>query len=364
VGPPIKSVLDSRQILAARTLASTGSFTLAGRHLSLTQSAVSHAIKALEEEIGCRLFTRTGKGVVVTPAGMHFLQYLDHILEQMEIARALVSPRTLQGKESLRVGASAPACDHILPFVTPAFQQEYPRRLVTFECGDNRRALDLVRSGLLDLCFTLRPTDRPETTYVHLFEDELRFVVAPDHPLARKGAGILEELEGHGLLFCPSGNNTAESVLQHLREQGAALRHGVELADGHALRTIALTGRAVTVLPPWSVSADLQSGALVSLPLGARTLVRHWGLVHLRKRTLTSMHRRFVELCQESIPGLVGRLQGRSAPTHEKKVPTFVPLAEPQLRYGVVAIAVGGVSGMLIESMPWIDAVGWLPAVC
>src|SRR6187551_3392599 len=116
----MKSVLDSRQLLAARVLADTGSFTLAGQQLSLTQSAVSHAIKALEEEVECRLFARTGKGVRVTVAGKQFLQYADEILAQMETARTLVAPRTVRGQERLRLGMCQAAREIILPAVLPA----------------------------------------------------------------------------------------------------------------------------------------------------------------------------------------------------------------------------------------------------
>lgn len=90
----MKSLLDSRQLLAAIILARTGSFTLAGEQLSLTQSAVSHAIKALEDEVGCRLFVRTGKGVTVTAAGRRFLPQAEKVLAEMEAARSLVTPRT------------------------------------------------------------------------------------------------------------------------------------------------------------------------------------------------------------------------------------------------------------------------------
>ena len=89
----MKSVLDSRQLLAASVLARTGSFTLAGQRLSLTQSAISHAIKALEAEVQCQLFVRTGKGVATTAEGKLFLVCVDEIIAKMEMARSLVAPR-------------------------------------------------------------------------------------------------------------------------------------------------------------------------------------------------------------------------------------------------------------------------------
>lgn len=82
------SILDSRKLLAFATLARLGSFTMAAKEMSLTQSAVSHAIKALERDLGCRLFDRMGRSVTITPAGSQLLQHTDVILAEMQHARA------------------------------------------------------------------------------------------------------------------------------------------------------------------------------------------------------------------------------------------------------------------------------------
>lgn len=83
-----KFILDSRKLLAFVTLARCGSFTETARELSLTQSAVSHAIKSLETELECRLFDRHGRKVRLTSAGEHLLEHARRILEQMQHARA------------------------------------------------------------------------------------------------------------------------------------------------------------------------------------------------------------------------------------------------------------------------------------
>ena len=83
-----KPILDSRKLLAFATLAQCGSFTQTARELFLTQSAVSHAIKSLEQELGCRLFDRLGRKASLTPAGEHLLAYAHRILDEMRQARA------------------------------------------------------------------------------------------------------------------------------------------------------------------------------------------------------------------------------------------------------------------------------------
>ncbi|AOS45724.1 HTH-type transcriptional activator CmpR [Lacunisphaera limnophila] len=325
----MNSVLDSRQLLAARVLADTGSFTLTGQQLSLTQSAVSHAIKALEEEVECRLFHRTGKGVKVTAAGKHFLEYTDKILAQMETARTLVSSRTTHGKERLRLGVSNRARQIILPVVQPLFHREYPNRLVLIAPGEYRRNFQLIDSGLLDLSFTVRAGHRPDLEFVPLFEDELRFIVAATHPWARSGRASFDDLTRDTLMLFQDFNNTAELLKEHLDAEQVTPRHAVQLPDYESINVMVRTGRAVGVFSPFLVSKELQEGSLVSLQLGARPLRRQWGLTYLGNRHLGAMEKRLIELCQQAVPGILSRLQGQTALSREKKESPITPIGQP-----------------------------------
>src|SRR5205823_722972 len=98
--------IDSRQLRAFSILARTASFTETARELNLTQSAVSHAIKALEEEVRCRLFDRMGKKVMLTQAGEQFLTHAEKILEEMSTARERLAQLGKWGRGRLRIGAS------------------------------------------------------------------------------------------------------------------------------------------------------------------------------------------------------------------------------------------------------------------
>lgn len=351
----MKSVLDSRQLLAARVLANTGSFTLAGQQLSLTQSAVSHAIKALEEEVECRLFTRSGKGVTVTVAGKHLLEYTDRILSQMETARTLVAPRATQGKERLRLGVSNRAREYILPVVLPVFQREYANRLITIEPGDHARNFELLESGLLDLIFTVKPPDRMDSAFVHLFDDELRFIVGPGHPWARSGRASRDDLTGKTLMLYLKANKTPELLEEYFRAERVAPAHGVEMSDHDSLKAVLKTNLAVGVMPPCLVRKELQEGSLLSVPMGARPLVRQWGLAYESRRKLSPMERRFIELCQQAVPGILSRLQGQLVERHEKKGATVVLSEEAGLSYGAVALVLTLGCDFLCDSMAWIN---------
>jgi DNA-binding transcriptional LysR family regulator len=350
----MKSVLDSRQLLAARVLAKTGSFTLAGQQLSLTQSAVSHAIKALEEEVECRLFTRTGRGVTVTAAGKQFLQYTEQILEQMDTARTLVAPRAGRGKERLRLGVSPWSREFILPVVLPVFHREFPNKLVAIESGDFTRNLDLLDSGLLDLAFTVRPSRRPGLEFLLLFEDELKFIVAPSHPWARRGRVDLAELGNSQLLLYPGTYNLPALLAEYFTREKLPVRHGVELNEPEDLKALVRTGQAVGVMSTGLVSADLAARSLIGLSVGHRPLIQQWGVAHDRKRELAPMERRLIELYRQAVPGIISRVQGAQPEALEKKEdPSVMAIGEAFLKCSGVAMLAAGAYNFLSDSIAW-----------
>src|SRR5581483_11051511 len=128
--------LDSRQVRAFCVLARTGSFTQTARELHLTQSGVSHSMKALERDVGCRLFDKLGKKLVLTQAGEQLLQHAGKIMQEMEQAREALANLGKWGRGRLRLGASTTACQHVLPAVLREFKESFPDHNITIEPGD------------------------------------------------------------------------------------------------------------------------------------------------------------------------------------------------------------------------------------
>src|SRR4051794_2689148 len=134
--------LDSRQLRAFSALARTGSFTLAAKELFLSQSAVSHSMKALEEDVGCRLLDRVGKKVFLTQAGEQLLSHTEKILREMKTARESLQQLGKWGKGRLRLGASATACQYIIPTALTEFKRRYADCAINIEPGDTAHMIE------------------------------------------------------------------------------------------------------------------------------------------------------------------------------------------------------------------------------
>src|ERR1700742_2272679 len=109
----MKAPIDSRQLPAACVIARNGSFTQTARELNLTQSGISHSMRALERDVGCRLLDRLGKKVVLTQAGEQLFRHAKRIISEMETARGSLLQLGKSGQGRLRLGASTTACQHL-----------------------------------------------------------------------------------------------------------------------------------------------------------------------------------------------------------------------------------------------------------
>lgn len=293
----MKQPLDSRQLLAFVTLANTGSFTLAGKELFLSQSAVSHSIKTLEAEIGCRLFDRVGKKVRLNPAGEHLLHYADKILSDMTAARDSLAQRQKWGKGRLRVGATVSLCQHLLPRVLRDFRREFPDWPVSIEATDTRDCVEKLRQGHLDFALAIAPSRAEPVIMIPLFTDELSWVVAVDHPWAQKGFAPREEISTQPLVHLNSSSYTYRLVEKYLQREGIHLKLTLELASIEALKEVVKSNLGITVLAPWIAQVELNDKTLVSVPLGKRKLKRNWCILRSPDRKPSLAEEKFVSLC-------------------------------------------------------------------
>jgi LysR family transcriptional regulator, low CO2-responsive transcriptional regulator len=295
----LSQALDSRQLRAFATLARTGSFTRAARELYLSQSAVSHSMKSLEQDVGCRLLDRMGKKVILTQAGEQLLHYAERILADMAEARLSLEHLGKWGRSRLRLGASTTACQYILPAVLRQFKQSFPQCLITVEPGDTPEAIELLRSLRVDLALALEPIGEERIEFHPLFTDELVFLVCPTHPWAAAGRVDRAEIPRQNYVLYNKNSYTFRQVEQYFRQENMVLNTVMEFGTMEAIKELVKLGLGVSILTPWIARRELADKSLVALPLGRRRLTRSWGIMHLRGRRLALAEETFINLCRE-----------------------------------------------------------------
>ncbi len=295
----MKEPIDSRQLRAFATLARLGSFTRAAAELCLTQSAVSHSIRSLEESLGCRVLDRLGKMVTLTHEGEHLLMHADKILQEMAAARESLDQLGKWGRSRLRVGASATACQYILPRVLTEFKKSYPQCRITIEPCDTPLVRDLLSANKIDMGIALQSKqDNTRIEFIPLFDDELMFVVGPDHPWALAGHVCRDEIPKQNYILYDKTSFTFQMIEAYFREEEMPLNTLIQLGNIEAIKELVKLGLGVSILASWVAREEIRAGTLIALSLGSRKLRRHWGLVTRKGFPLGLPQETFVKLCQ------------------------------------------------------------------
>lgn len=296
--------LDSRQVRMFCVLARTGSFTQTAREVHVTQSGVSHAMKALERDVGCRLLDRLGKKVALTQAGEQLLHHATKILQEMESARESLAHLGKWGRGRLRLGASTTACQHIIPPVMREFKESFPDHAITIEPGDTPEIVTALLRQKIDLALSLDPGTEPQLEFHPLFTDELQFVVGALHPWARAGKVERSEIPRQSYILYSKNSITFRLIEQYFRREEMTLNTVIELGSMEATKELVKLGIGISILAPWIARKELEDGSLVALPLGRRKLERRWGILHWKGRRLTLAEETFIGLCESACVSL------------------------------------------------------------
>lgn len=298
--------IDSKQLRGFATLARTGSFTLAAKELHLSQSAVSHSMKALEQDVGCRLLDRMGKKVLLTQAGEQLLHHAQKILQEMAATRASLEQLGKWGKGRLRLGAPESACQYILPAVLREFKESFPQYAVTVEPGDAPDLLEALSDNRIDLALTLETAHEERFEFTPFFTDELMFLVGPMHPWAASGSVVRAEIPRQNYVLYKKTSHTFRMVERYFREEGMVLNGIMELGSTEATKELVKLGLGVSIMAPWVARKELSERSLVALSLGKRKLKRTWGIAHWRRHRLSLAEETFAGLCRSAAEGLAG----------------------------------------------------------
>ncbi len=290
--------LDSRQLRAFTVLARTGSFTRTAHELHLTQSAISYAMKALEEEIGCRLLDRVGKSVVLTQAGEQLLARAEKILDEMTAARLELSHLGKWGSSRLRIGASTTACQYVLPAVLREFKESFPRCAISIEPGDTPEAIASLRAHRIDLAVNLEPRRENALEFRPLFTDELLFALSPIHPWAKSGRIPRDDIARQHYILYGKTSYTFQMIEEYFREEKIMLHSLLDLGNMEAIKELVKLGLGISILAPWTAKKEIEAGSLVTLPLGRRKLKRRWGVLHWKNQRLNLAQETFIRLCE------------------------------------------------------------------
>lgn len=241
--------MEFRQLEYFLTVSKLHSFTAAANKLFVTQPTITNAVRALEEELGIRLFDRSQKGVVLTAEGEVFLTHVQHVMTNISTALAEMNDLKLLGRGFVRVVVSPLLMPHFFPGIYAAFKQEYPSLELQLREESFQAAQKLLDDDEADFAFipVLRQPER--IAELVLFTADFAVYVNRRHPRSRGAAFAVRDLLDEPLALCEKDSFVQDVITAECEKNG--FRPKIVYASNHLASLFGLVAAnlAVAVLP-------------------------------------------------------------------------------------------------------------------
>jgi DNA-binding transcriptional LysR family regulator len=274
------------------------SFSKAAAAKLMSQSAMSHLIKNLEEELGVKLLTRQGKTVAPTSMGRLFYEHAREILEQYRhLDNALHSAAGLV-KGPLHLGASATVASHLLPQVFYNFSREYPEVRIELAVANEERIVNDVIEGKIEFGIVGTGAGNPVVVAHEIAEDEIVIIASEDNPLVGKKTVTAADLESQRFIMPDTGSGTREFADELFREAGidpARIRISMTLGSPELIIQMVRAGAGISFVSKWSIFGATKEGSIRLLNLRGGRIRRKFYLVGTEQVPSTAAARTFAD---------------------------------------------------------------------
>ncbi|MEK8086154.1 LysR family transcriptional regulator [Aquabacterium sp. A3] len=269
-------MLELRHLRSLVAIADAGKLATAAERVHLSQSALSHQIRALEDHHGLALFERTRQGLQFTPAGERLLTLARSVLGEVSAAERDLQRMKGETTGELRIALECHTCfDWLMP-VMHAFRQRWPEVEVDLVAGFHAEPLALLKEGRADLVIGSAPKSARAWQVSPLFKFEMMAVVANDHPLRHKRFVTARDLADETLITYPVPDARIDLVREVLAPAKVnPARRTAELTV--AIVQLVASRRGVAALPSWGLQSYLEHDYVQAVRIGPKGL---WSELH------------------------------------------------------------------------------------
>ena len=267
-----QSILEVRHLRTLVALRDSGSLVRAAQLLNLTQSALSHQIKLLEDRYGQPLFERKSVPPQFTAVGERLLALADAVLPQVEGAERDIARLVLGQGGQMRIAVECHTCfDWLMPAMD-AFRTRWPEVELDIVSGFHADPVGLLHQGRADVAIVSEvEADEAGVDYHALFGFEIRALLANTHPLVAKPHLVAQDFADQTIITYPVPDEMLDLIRQVLEPAGVRPpRRTTELTV--AMLQLVASGRGVAALPLWAVQSYLDRGYVTARPIGEKGL--------------------------------------------------------------------------------------------
>jgi DNA-binding transcriptional LysR family regulator len=271
--------LENFRLKVFRTVAEHLNFRKAAEHLFLTQPAVTLQIKALEDDLGARLFDRTGNRVSLTAQGSLLLGYANEIAALVSKAEQELNGEDGRVSGELSLGASTTISQYVLPRLLGAFLGENPRVQFSLHSGNTSEIVQLLVDDKLSIGLIEGPARDRGIRTEPFMQDELVLITPPGFESDRLSR---DQFVNSTLLMREQGSGSRRVVEIALQKSGfrpKSFNRVINLDSTEAIKSAVEVGLGIGFVSRWAISKELDLGALKVAEVSGLKVVRHFSLI-------------------------------------------------------------------------------------
>jgi LysR family transcriptional regulator for metE and metH len=267
-------MLERIHLAVIREVHRQGSLTAAADVLCLTQSALSHTIKKLEQQLGTPVWDREGRKLRFTQAGEYLLGLANRLLPQLEHAEQLMQQYAKGQRGTLRIGMECHPCYQWLLKVVAPYLGAWPDVDVDVKQKFQFGGIGALFGYEIDVLVTPDPLHRPGLRFEPVFDYEQVLVVGGAHPLAGRDFVTPQQLVEETLITYPVPVERLDIYNQFFLPAGCTPRKHKVIETTDIMLQMVAAGRGVAALPDWLVRETMPKLAIQPVRLGAHGIAK------------------------------------------------------------------------------------------
>ena len=295
-------MLERIHLAIVQEVEKQGSLTAAADVLCVTQSALSHSMKKLEQQLGTDIWLREGRSLRLTQAGRYLLAVAGRVLPQLDLAEERLRQFAQGERGALRIGMECHPCYQWLLRIVSPYLSAWPDVDVDVKQKFQFGGIGALFGYEIDLLVMPDPLFKPGLQFVPVFDYEQVLVVAGSHPLARAEYVLPRHLDREVLITYPVATDRLDIYNQFLLPAGIAPRRHKTIETTDIMLQMVASGRGVAALPRWLVLEYASKMDVVPVRLGRKGIAKQ---IHLGAREADldiGYLRAFIELAQQPVP--------------------------------------------------------------
>src|SRR5215831_19207814 len=295
--------MDFDQLETFLEVARHTSFSRAAEKRFRTQPAISSQIRGIEEEVGAKLFDRSGGKVSLTAAGKAFLKYVEESLDARKAMMVAIAEMERVPRGEIIVGANEGTCLHILPHVFADFKKQYPEVSVNIKRADYAKVLESVIDNSVDFGVVSLPVTDNRLTVVLIHRDELVLIAPPQHPLGKVKSAAVADVAKFPLLV-PKAGHTRDALENLFYERKLKPQYSMELDSSELLKRFVAADVGVGFIARSNAEEDVRAGVLAMINIADAQIRRDLALVFRKDKALSRAALAFIDIAVKLKPAL------------------------------------------------------------